>query len=127
MMVWQLLLLVGAAGLVTSTGYLVLVLIASARFRRERRKAEFVPREFPPVTLLKPVCGMEPGLEEHLTSFFEQQYPSYEIIFGARTEDDPALDVARRISARYPSVPVRIVTSGEPWRPTAQVCLSVKW
>ena len=125
-MVWQLLLLVGAAGLVTSTGYLVLVLIASARFRRERRKAEFVPSEFPPVTLLKPVCGMEPGLEEHLTSFFEQQYPSYEIIFGARTEDDPALDVARRISARYPSVPVRIVTSGEPWRPNAKVCSMVK-
>ena len=126
MMVWQLLLLVGAAGLVTSTGYLVLVLIAGARFRRERRKAEFAPSEFPPVTLLKPVCGMEPGLGEHLTSFFEQQYPSYEIIFGARTEDDPALDVARHISARYPSVPVTIVTSGEPWRPNAKVCSLVK-
>ncbi|HVP55299.1 MAG TPA: bacteriohopanetetrol glucosamine biosynthesis glycosyltransferase HpnI, partial [Candidatus Eisenbacteria bacterium] len=126
MMVWRLLLLVGAAGLVTSTGYLVLVMIAGARFRRAQRRAEAAPQAFPPVTLLKPVCGMEPGLEEHLTSFFEQHYPSYEIIFGARHEDDPALDVARRISRRYPSVPVTIVTTGEPWRPNAKVCSLVK-
>ena len=57
---------------------------------------------------------MEPGLEEHLTSFFEQHYPSFEIIFGARRADDPALEVVRRISAMYPSVPVKIVASGEP-------------
>lgn len=126
MLVWRLLLLAGAAGLVTSTGYLILVVIASARFRRERTRTSAMPSAFPPVTLLKPVCGMEPGLEEHLTSFFEQQYPSYEIIFGARRDDDPALDVVRRIVERYPSVPVTIVTSGEPWRPNAKVCSLVK-
>lgn len=126
MLVWRLLLLVGAAGLVTSTGYLVLVTIASARFRRERGRATTHLAEFPPVTLLKPVCGMEPGLEEHLTSFFEQHYPAYEILFGARRDDDPALDVVRRISALYPSVPVKIVISGEPWRPNAKVCSLVK-
>jgi ceramide glucosyltransferase len=123
---WQLLLLVGAAGLVTSTGYLVLVVIASRRFRRERLSLASTSLEFPPVTLLKPVCGMEPGLEQHLTGFFEQNYPGYEIVFGARHEDDPALELARRISARYPSVPVSIVTTGEPWRPNAKVCSLVK-
>ena len=126
MFVWRLLLLVGVAGLVTSTGYLMLVMIAGARFRRESRRATAQLSEFPPVTLLKPVCGMEPGLEAHLTSFFEQQYPSYEIIFGARRSDDPALDVVRRVSAIYPSVPVKIVISGEPWRPNAKVCSLVK-
>ena len=126
MVIWRLLLLAGAAGLVTSTGYLVLVMIASARFRRGRGHASAELAEFPPVTLLKPVCGMEPGLAEHLTSFFEQHYPCYEIIFGARRADDPALDVVRRISAVYPSVPVRIVISGEPWRPNAKVCSLVK-
>ena len=126
MFVWRLLLLVGAAGLVTSTGYLLLVMLASARFRRERRRATAQLSEFPPVTMLKPVCGMEPGLEAHLTSFFEQQYPSYEIIFGARRSDDPALDVVRRVSAIYPSVPVKIIISGEPWRPNAKVCSLVK-
>src|SRR6516164_3489880 len=126
MTVWWLLLLVGAAGLLTSTGYLVLVAIAAARLRRERKRAGGNDASFPPVTLLKPVCGMEPGLEEHLTSFFEQQYPSYEIIFGARHLDDPALDVVRRVSARYPSVPVEIVAVGEPWRANAKVCSLVR-
>jgi ceramide glucosyltransferase len=126
MMLWRLLLLVGAAGLVTSTGYLVLAAIAAARFRRARQRESWIYSEFPPVTLLKPVCGIEPGLEEHLTSFFEQQYPSYEIVFGARHLDDPALDVVRRVSARYPSVPVEIVATGEPWRANAKVCSLVR-
>ena len=121
----RLLLLVGAAGLVTSTGYLLLVLIASARFRRnQRRRTDGAA--FPPVTLLKPVHGMEPDLEANLASFFEQQYPSFEIIFGARHADDPALEVVRRISGKYPSVPVKIVTTGEPLRPNAKVCSLVK-
>ena len=125
-MFWRLLLLIGAAGLVTSTGYLLLVSIACVRFRRYQRSAAAAPCAFPPVTLLKPLCGMEPGLEPHLVSFFEQQYPSFEIVFGARQADDPALGVVRRVSARYPSVPVEIVITGQPWRPNAKVCSLVK-
>ncbi len=121
----RLLLLVAVAGLVTSTGYLVLTGLAAVRFRRSRRSVG-VAESFPPVTLLKPLCGLEPGLEANLTSFFEQDYPNFEIIFGARWEDDPALDVVRRIRARYPSVPVEIVTAGEPTRPNAKVCSLAK-
>jgi ceramide glucosyltransferase len=126
MMVWRLLLTVGAAGLVTSTAYLILVLIAGFRFRRPQSREAVSPTAFPPVTLLKPLCGIEPGLEAHLTSFFEQQYPAYEIIFGARHADDPALQIARRVSRRYPSVPVEVVITGEPWRPNAKVCSLMK-
>ena len=126
MVVWRVLLLLAVSGLITSTGYLVLVIIASARFARGRHKTIASRCEFPPVTLLKPLCGMEPGLEQHLTSFFEQHYPSYEIIFGARREDDPALGLVRRLSALYPSVPIKIVLSGEPWLPNAKVCSLAK-
>jgi ceramide glucosyltransferase len=126
MMVWRLLLLVSVAGVVTSAGYLMLVVIASARFRRNQRRGADAAPACPPVTLLKPLCGMEPELEANLASFFEQQYPSFEIIFGARRSDDPALAVVRRISARYPLVPVKIVTTGEPRRPNAKVCSLVK-
>src|SRR5271169_4922188 len=126
MMVWRLLLLFAVAGLVTSTGYLLLVLFAGVRFRRSQRRSAEVDGAFPPVTLLKPLCGMEPGLEANLTSFFEQQYPRFEIIFGARHADDPALGVVRRISCKYPAVPVKIVATGEPLRPNAKVCSLVK-
>ena len=125
MMFLRLLLLIATAGLVTSTGYLLLVVVASARFRRNRRRWPDAT-VYPSVTLLKPLCGMEPGLEENLTSFFEQQYPSFEIIFGARRADDPALGVVRRICSKYPSVPVKIVATGEPLRPNAKVCSLVK-
>ncbi len=125
-MVWRLLLLVAAAGLVTSTGYLVLVMIASVRFRRIQRHQQDENGAFPPVTLLKPLCGMEPQLEANLISFFEQQYPSFEIIFGARHADDPALEVVRHISSKYPSVAVKIVPTGEPVCPNAKVCSLVK-
>src|ERR1035438_3574378 len=103
MLFLKLLLLVAAAGLVTSTAYLLLVMIASARFRRDQRRETKADGACPPVTLLKPVCGMEPDLEANLTSFFQQQYPSFEIIFGARHIDDPALEVARRISSKFPA------------------------
>ena len=66
----------------------------------------------PPLTLLKPLHGAEPGLEAHLTTFFEQDYPHYEILFCARTPDDAGLATARRVAARYPHIPVKFLSTG---------------
>lgn len=110
----------GLAGLVSCTVFLLLLLVAAIRFRR--RRLPTADSSLPEVTLLKPVCGLEPRLETNLESFFQQDYPAFEIIFGARDSDDPALAVARRLSQRYPRVPVKIVVSGEPDRPNAKVC-----
>lgn len=107
------------AGLLCSTGFLVLVLYSVARFRASRRAdASFTPT----VTLLKTVYGLEPRLEENLESFFAQDYPVFEIIFGARNKQDPALRVIERLRTKYPNVPVKIAFSGEPQHPNAKVC-----
>src|SRR5436305_8172395 len=108
----DLLLLVAVFGLLTSSVYLVLVLLAAQRFRRARA-ADGAPL-LPPATLLKPLHGMEPQLRQNLEGFFQQVYPSYEIIFGVRHSEDPALAVVRDLQTRYPHVPVRVVLSGEP-------------
>jgi len=111
-MIVRSLILVGLAGLLTSTFYLVLVGLAVLRFRRKRQ-----PRsagELPPVTMLKPVRGIEPQLRGSLESFFRLDYPQFEIIFGARTDDDPALAIVRELMEIYPQVPVKVVISGEP-------------
>ena len=111
-MIVRAMMMVGLAGLLTSTFYLVLVGLATLRFRRKR-----LPRsaaELPPVTLLKPVHGGEPQLRDSLESFFRLDYPKFEIIFGARTSADPALAVVRELMETYPRVPVKLVTSGEP-------------
>ncbi len=115
------LLVVAAAGLVTCTGFLSLLLIASSRFRR-RRVPEVPADLFPPVTLLKPLYGIEPNLRANIASFFDQEYPTFEIIFGVRRLDDPALAVVEEVRRDYPSVPVQIVISGEPTEANAKIC-----
>ena len=59
---------------------------------------------FPPVTILKPVCGDEPGLHDALLSFCTQDYPEFQIVIGAQDRHDPALDVARRLQQRFPNL-----------------------
>ena len=119
-----LLLAVAVAGLLSCTAYLVLVLIAGNRFRRDT-DTDISP-ELPRVTLLKPLCGLEPGLEQNLEAFFRQDYPSFEIIFGARDATDPALDIVTSLAKRYSEVPTKVVFSGEPSYPNAKVCSLIK-
>jgi len=117
----KILLAFGLFGTLTSTIYLLLVMIAAFRFlRRPKHTTAFTP----PVSLLKPLHGAEPGLREYLEGFFHLDYPEYEILFCARTEFDPGLAIARELSAKYPGIPVRILTSGEPPWPNAR-CYSL--
>lgn len=106
-------------GLVTSSVFAGMVLWAVPGYLRERREALAAlrarPGFTPPLSVLKPVHGAEPGLEAHLATFFEQDYPEYEILFCARTADDAGLETARRVAARYPRVPVKfLATGGQP-------------
>ena len=56
----------------------------------------------PPVTIFKPLKGMDEGLEENLRSFFHLDYPVYQLIFGVAEADDPAIEVVRKLQAEYP-------------------------
>jgi ceramide glucosyltransferase len=117
------LLCVAIAGVLTSTGYLLLLLWAAYGFRQRNRQTHTRTAEtLPPATMMKPLCGLEPRLEENLASFFVQDYPQFEILFGMRDRSDPALEVVQRLRKRYPHVPVKIVYSGEPDQPNAKVC-----
>ena len=79
-------------GSFTSTIFLGMVVVAAFRYvlharRESKTAASGVAANLPAVTILKPVHGMEPKLEETLESFFRQNYPNFEIIFGARDAD----------------------------------------
>jgi ceramide glucosyltransferase len=113
-------LIVAALGLITSTTYTILAGFAALCFAARRRRG--APNGFsPPVSLLKPLCGAEPELEAHLESFFRQDYPSFEILFCAHTENDPGLAAARRVAARYPGIPARFFLSPNPPYANAKV------
>jgi ceramide glucosyltransferase len=105
-------------GLITSTVFAGMALAAVPAYLRERRRALAAlatrPGFTPPLTLFKPLHGAEPELDANLETFFAQGYPAYEILFCARFEDDAGLAAARRVAARYPHVPVKFLTTGEP-------------
>src|SRR5262245_41672844 len=115
-------------GTLTSTIFLLLTIAGVFKFRGEGKKfkaSEIRDSEFPPVSVLKPVHGMEAQLRENLESFFRQDYPSFEILFAADEEDDPALSLAREISARFPHVPCRMLVTGKPpWPNPPAYCFS---
>jgi ceramide glucosyltransferase len=102
----------GLFGLLTSTIFTLLAIAGLRRFLGDP-----VPgsgKSFtPPVSLLKPLHGAEPNLEAHLDSFFEQDYPRFEILFCTRSPQDPGLAIARRVAARYPRIPAHFLATGD--------------
>jgi ceramide glucosyltransferase len=124
--VWRALLFLALAGSFTSTVYLALSLVATVRYLRRARAAQAAANatpasSLPPVTIFKPVHGMEEQLAADLESFFQQDYPDYEVIFGVRDMDNPAARIAEEVRARYPHVPSRVIVSGPPEWPNAKV------
>ncbi len=124
--VWRALLFLALAGSFSSTVYLVLTLIATARYLRLARAAQAAASatpasSLPPVTIFKPVHGMEEQLAANLESFFQQDYPDYEVIFGVRAMENPAARIAEEVRTRYPHISSRIIVSGPPAWPNAKV------
>ena len=74
------------------------------------RRSEPLPA-YPAVTVLKPLHGDEPMLEQALESFCSQNYASLQIVFGLQDPNDPALSVVKRLITRYPGVEIDIVVS----------------
>jgi ceramide glucosyltransferase len=96
---------IGLAGL----AYLVLAVRSTSRFHE---RAVAVSGARPGVSVLKPVYGAEPHLYQCLRSFCLQDYPEYEVIFGAHTPDDPAIAIVNRLIAEFPNVNLRLVVDG---------------
>ncbi len=98
--------------------YCVLTVVSAWRYRRVAPPA---PRALPSISVLKPLAGIDDGLEENLVSFFEQDYPDFEILFAVRNAEDPAAPLAEKLMARYPAVASRLLLTGEPPYANAKV------
>jgi ceramide glucosyltransferase len=83
------------------------------RFAAESRHAPAVSDATarPPVTVLKPLHGNEPLLERCLASICMQDYPEWQVVFGAQDPDDPAIRVVRLLQARYPAADIALVVN----------------
>jgi len=98
---------VGFVCLGLAAGYSLVTVVAVLAWRMQRRPSK--ARSMPPITVLKPLCGAEPGLLEHLRSFCRQDYPEFQIVFGVRDAGDPACALVKRLAAEFPSVPIELV------------------
>jgi ceramide glucosyltransferase len=113
--VFSLLLLALVTG---SLVYCAFIIAAALRYRAVRPP---VLRAQPPVSILKPLAGIDDGLEQNLRTFFEQDYGQFELLFAVRTVKDPAIAVAERLRQEYAHVPSRLIITGEPPYPNAKV------
>lgn len=89
--------------------YAGLAVWAARRWHRARRPLD--PEWTPPVTLLKPVRGVDAEAYENFASFCRLDYPAdrYQLLFAALDPADPALELARRLQAEFPQVDIGIV------------------
>ena len=120
MFIVQVVLGIALLGTMSSTIFLGLTLLGVRKFRKRRLAARANTMQLPPVSVIKPVHGLEAQLEKNLEGFFVQDYPDYEILFGADEADDPALEVVRAVCARHPHVRTRIIVHGKPPWPNPQ-------
>lgn len=84
-----------------------------AKIHMNRKPPELMKAELQGVSILKPLKGVDPNLEENLESYFELDYPEYEVIFCIQDDDDPANEVCNRVMAKHPNIPAQIARGGK--------------
>lgn len=87
---------------------LTLLAVVLAR-RRNRRQPPVASGVVTPVSVLKPLRGIEPCLYENLRSFCDQNHPAFEVLFGVRDPKDPAIATVRRLQAEFPAIDIALV------------------
>jgi len=103
--IWRWAILLMALG---PLGYYVTATIAAIRFFR-RERAKKLPAFTPPVSLLKPVKGVDFGSRENFASFCVQDYPEYEILFCVNEMSDAAVPVIEQVMKEFPERRIRIL------------------
>src|SRR5216683_1157462 len=106
---WRDALLILAA---TPLVYYALAILVAVRFFR-RHRARPLPAYTPPVSLLKPVRGVDFGSYENFASFCQQDYLEYEILFAVNDDRDPAVPLIQRIVEEFPERRIRLLVGAE--------------
>ncbi len=94
-----------------SISYHIVVYLYSVRSVKRDKKflAHNPTTQFPKISILKPLKGIDDDLENNLKSFFELDYPEYELIFGFHTNEDPAVNIVKKLVNDFPHVKSRII------------------
>ncbi|MGA2717463.1 MAG: glycosyltransferase, partial [Candidatus Acidiferrales bacterium] len=94
-------------------GYYLSAIVAALRFYRDPRIDIDTPF-FPPVSVLKPIRGLDRETYENYASFCAQDYPEFEIIFCVSDESEPAVPVIEKIIRDFPERSIRLLVGSKP-------------
>ena len=98
-----------------SFAYYVVTIIAALRFFGARRERDAVPSDFtPPLSILKPIYGLDRETYENYASFCLQDYPDYEILFCVSDDQDPAVPVIAELARNFPERAIKLIVGSEP-------------
>lgn len=101
-------------------GYYLVALWASWSYQRTRWRQ--LPDSHPPVSILKPMKGMDPGMYESLVSHCRQEYAGeYELIFGVGSLEDPAVSAVEQLQREFSNLPIRLVLCSQSLGPNGKV------
>ena len=97
-----------------SFAYYVVAIVAALRFFG-RTHGVSVPSDFtPPISILKPIYGLDRETYENYASFCTQDYPEYEIVFCVSDEQDPAIPVIAKLASDFPQCRINLLIGSEP-------------
>src|SRR5690348_3298323 len=99
---WIMLLLV-----LGSAVYHLICIYSAAAFFRAAPKV--LPDFAPPLTILKPIRGVDDRAYDCLASYCRQDYPDYEMIIGVRDANDPAIDLVEKLKRDFPQRKIKLV------------------
>src|SRR5579859_290374 len=103
--------LVAVALAICGMGFYLLCLWSAYRFQREARTGRLAGT--PPVTILKPLRGLDPQMYESFRSHCAQDYPEFELIFGVSEADDPAIGAVEQLVREFPQCKIRLLVCPE--------------
>lgn len=98
-----------AIGVISSSLYYLLCIWSARAFLRKVRASRPQPASFPPVSILKPLKGIDPEIYESFRSHCRQDYQEYEIVFGVSDPGDPAIESVQKLQREFPDGRIRLV------------------
>ncbi|XP_069136909.1 ceramide glucosyltransferase-like [Argopecten irradians] len=105
--------------ILSTVGYCLLVFctfvsLITTRILFHKKSDSFLSTDsYPGVSIIKPLMGLDPLLEENIESHFRMQYPKFELLFCFPDDQDPAINLVKRLMEKFPGVDAKIFTGGK--------------